>query len=217
LHPPPNLQSKNKPRQLDPILIPKTCQVGSTSTEKGRLAHGSASRHRLPSTVSLPLSSLLSSMPTIDQTANPTPMGTYADLHTEALSLLCMFPTSKQEPALALALLSHDYTACKTMFLDADWITPDLRRHVKSMFPSRDAIMSGTRVRDKIAFKNACSVHFKKGRIFSSPKQLKQVAALFLDKWGGQCSQHGKKIICYYHAPMKRKEKEGRPTSDRKA
>ena len=122
-----------------------------------------------------------------------------------------------KEPALALAQLSNDYTTCKTMFLDADWVTPDLRRHVESLFPSHHAIKSGTGVRDKTAFKDACSVLFATGRIFSSPTQLKQAASVFLDKWGVKCSQHGKKIVCYYHAPMKRKEKDGGLTSDRKA
>jgi hypothetical protein len=83
------------------------------------------------------------------------------------------------------------------------------------MTPS--TVNSGTRVRDKLAFMDACSVLFKKGRIFSSPKQLKQVASFFLDKWGGQCAQHGKKIIvCYYHAQMVKKDKEVKPTLNRK-
>jgi hypothetical protein len=109
-------------------------------------------------------------------------------------------------PSLALARSSGDYTVCKKLFSDSDWVTPDLRRHIETLFPSCDSINSGTRVRDKVAFMDACSVLFKKGRIFSSQLQLKQVATLFLDKWGGQCSKHGKKIVCYYHAPMANKK-----------
>jgi hypothetical protein len=150
-----------------------------------------------------------------NETHNPTPTVTYADHHADALTV--HVPDFKQ-PALASALLSNDYTPCKTMFADADWITPDLRLHVESLFPSQDAITTGTGVRDKLAFKEACTVLFKKGRIFSSPKQLKQVTALFLDKWGGQCSQHRrKKIVCYYHEAQKRTVKAGPLTSDRKA
>jgi hypothetical protein len=59
---------------------------------------------------------------------------------------------------------------------------------------------------------DACSVLFEKGRIFSSPLQLKQVATLFLDKWGVQCAKHGKKIVFYYHA-LDGKEGEGRQVS----
>jgi hypothetical protein len=63
----------------------------------------------------------------------------------------------------------------------------------------------------------ACTVLFKVGRIFSSPMQLKQAATLFLDKWGGQCAKHGKKIVCFYHAPMvKKKGKEDESNSNRK-
>jgi hypothetical protein len=64
---------------------------------------------------------------------------------------------------------------------------------------------------------DACSVLFKTGRIFSSSKQLKQVSTLCLDKWGGQCAQHRKKIVCFYHAPMSvKKEKEVEPSFNRK-
>jgi hypothetical protein len=63
---------------------------------------------------------------------------------------------------------------------------------------------------------DACSVLFEKGRIFSSPLQLKQVATLFLDKWGVQCAKHGKKIVFYYHALMVKKEKEDKLISNRK-
>jgi hypothetical protein len=112
--------------------------------------------------------------------------------------------------------LSGDYSVCKKIFHEADWVTPELRRHIENLFPSCDAINSGTRVRGKLAFVDACSVLFKKDRIFSSPKQLKQVASLFLDKWGGQYSQHGKKIVCYYHVPMVKKEKEVKPNLNRK-
>jgi hypothetical protein len=83
-------------------------------------------------------------MPTMDppnETANPTPMGTYADIHAEALTV--HVPDFK-EPVLTLALLSNDYMPCKTMFLDADWTTPDLCLHIESLFPSRDAIKNGT-------------------------------------------------------------------------
>jgi hypothetical protein len=110
-------------------------------------------------------------------------------------------------PALALARISGDYTVCKKIFHKADWVIPELRWHIENMFSCCDDINSDTRVRNKLAFMDACSVLFKKDRTFSSPKQLKQVVSLFLDKWGGQCSQHGKRIVCYYHAPMVKKEK----------
>jgi hypothetical protein len=155
----------------------------------------------------------MTTMDPSNETDNPTPMVTYTDHHADTLTVYV--PDFKQ-PALASALLSNNYTPCKTMFADADWITPDLRLNVESLFPSQDAITTGTRVRDKLAFKEACSVLFKKGRIFSSPKQLKQIATLFLDKWGGQCSQHGKKIVCYYHEVQKRTVKAVPLTSDRK-
>jgi hypothetical protein len=93
----------------------------------------------------------------------------------------------------------------------------DLHLRVKSLFPSQDAITTATGVRNTLAFKEACSILFKKGRVFSSPKQLRQVTALFLDKWGGQCSQHGKKLLCYYHEAQKRTVKSDPLTSDRKA
>jgi hypothetical protein len=120
-------------------------------------------------------------------------------------------------PALSTARLSGDYTVCQQLFSGADWLTPDLRRHIETLFPTCDAINSGTRVRDKVAFMEACTVLFKVGRIFSSPMQLKQAATLFLDKWGGQCAKHGKKIVCFYHAPMvKKKGKEDESNSNRK-
>jgi hypothetical protein len=54
---------------------------------------------------------------------------------------------------LSLALASGDFTSFKTIFLDSDWIvTPDLRPHVKSLFPALGAIKNGTGVRDKSAF-----------------------------------------------------------------
>jgi hypothetical protein len=122
----------------------------------------------------------MTTMDPSNETDNPTPTVTYADHHAAALTV--HVPDFKQ-PALALALLSNDYTPCKAMFADADWIThTDLRLHVQSLFPSQDAITTGTGVRDKLAFNEACSVLVKKGRVFSSPKQLRQVAALFLDK-----------------------------------
>jgi hypothetical protein len=142
-----------------------------------------------PSHSNLPFFSLTTTMDLSNEIHNPTPTATYPDHHADALTVHA--PDSKQ-PALASALLANDYTPCKTMFADADWINPELRLHVESLFPSQDAIMAGTGVCDKLAFKEACTVLFKKGRTFSSLKQLKQVTALFLDKWGGQCSQHGK-------------------------
>jgi hypothetical protein len=146
---------------------------------------------------------------------NPTRTTAYAEYLSETFTV--HVPDFKG-PALALARISGDYTVCKKIFHEADWVTLELRRHIENLYPSCDDINQGTRVRDKLAFTDACSVLFKKGRIFSSLKQLKQVASLFLDKWGGQCSQHGKKIVCYYHAPMatKEKEKESEPTSNRK-
>jgi hypothetical protein len=87
------------------------------------------------------------------------------------------------------------------MFLDTERITPKLHRHVESMFPGRGAIENGTGVPNKAAYQLACSVLFcsvlfKEGCIFASFKQLKQVATLFLDKWGvKKCVQHGKKIV----------------------
>jgi hypothetical protein len=36
--------------------------------------------------------------------------------------------------------------------------------------------------------------------------QLSQVVTIFLDKWGGQVSKHGKKFVCFYHAPMPKKK-----------
>jgi hypothetical protein len=72
-----------------------------------------------------------------NETDNTTLTVTHADHHVAALTV--HVPELKQ-PALASALLSNDYTPCKTMFADANWITPDLRLHVESLFPSQDAI-----------------------------------------------------------------------------
>jgi hypothetical protein len=135
----------------------------------------------------------------INANANPNPSMAYAAYLSETLTV--HVPDFKGTP-LSIARLSGDYTVCKKIFKEADWVTPSLRSHVEKFFPSRDAINSGTRVRDKVSFMDACFVLFKTGRIFSSPKQLKQVATIFLDKWGGQCVQHGKKIVCFYHKPM---------------
>jgi hypothetical protein len=38
-------------------------------------------------------------------------------------------------PALAMARLSGHYTVCKKIFSEADWVTQDLRRHIKLCFP----------------------------------------------------------------------------------
>jgi hypothetical protein len=67
-----------------------------------------------------------------------------------------------KDPTLSLAITSGDFEPCKNMFHDSDWITPDLRQYVKSLFPGRDAIYNGTGVRDTVAFKRACSIIFKK-------------------------------------------------------
>jgi hypothetical protein len=73
------------------------------------------------------------------------PTEAYADYHAEALTVhVHVF----KEHALASALLSNDYTPCKTMFLDANSITPDLRRHVESLFPSCDAMLEEWEIRE---------------------------------------------------------------------
>jgi hypothetical protein len=131
--------------------------------------------------------------------------------------LLTVHVPDFKEPTISVARLSGDYTVCKKIFSEADWVTPDLRRLIETLFPTGDAINSGTRVRDKVAFMNACTILFKEGRIFSSPMQLKQVATVFLDKWGSQCAKHGKKIVCYYHSPMvQKKGNEDESNSNRK-
>jgi hypothetical protein len=69
-----------------------------------------------------------------------------------------------KDPALSLALSSGDLAPCKTMFLNSNWITPDLRRHVESLvLPALGVIKNGAGVRDEGAFQEACSVIFKEG------------------------------------------------------
>jgi hypothetical protein len=47
----------------------------------------------------------------------------------------------------------------------------------------------------------------KKDAYLTLPNILKQAATLFLDKWGVKCAQHGHKIVCFFHEPMKTKKK----------
>ena len=120
-------------------------------------------------------------MDTDDNNHNPNLLSGYSEHLPE--TLIVHVPDFKG-PALAQAKSSGVYTVCKKVFSDSDWVIPDLRRHIENLFPSCDAIHRETRVRDKVAFMDACSVLFKKGRI-SSPMRLSQVVTVFLDKWGG--------------------------------
>jgi hypothetical protein len=87
----------------------------------------------------------------------------------ELSDLLTVHEPDFKGPALSTARLSGDYTVCQQLFSGADWLTPDLRRHIERLFPTCDVINSGTRVRDKVAFMEACTALFEVGRIFSSP------------------------------------------------
>jgi hypothetical protein len=75
-----------------------------------------------------------------------------------------------KDPALSLAITSGDFEPCKQNLHDSNWMTPDLRQHVESLFPGRDAIDNGTGVRDTVAFKRVCSIIFEKGRVYASSK-----------------------------------------------
>jgi hypothetical protein len=112
-----------------------------------------------------------------------------------------------EDAAISLAITSGDFSPCKKLFLESNWITSKLRCHVKTLFPKPGEIDIGTGVRDTQAFQNACAILFHEGRIFVSTKQLRQVATLFLEKWSVRCVQHGKKIVCYYHLPMTNNKK----------
>jgi hypothetical protein len=103
------------------------------------------------------------------------------------------FPDFK-DAALSLAITSRDFAPCKKLFLDSNWITPELRRNVERFCPGRGEIDHGTGVRDTNALQKACAVLFQEGHIFASAKQLKQVTTLFLEKWSVKCVQHGKKL-----------------------
>jgi hypothetical protein len=112
-----------------------------------------------------------------------------------------------KDPALSLALSSGDFISCKNMFLNSDcWTTPDLRCHAESMFPAPGAIGNDTGVRDKAAFQQVCSVLFKEGHIFASPKQLNRAATLFLDKWGVKCVFNmGRRLFASFTNPRQRR------------
>jgi hypothetical protein len=100
-------------------------------------------------------------------------------------------------PALAMARLSGDYTVCKKLFLEADWVTQDLRRHIETLFPSCDAINSGTRVRDKVAFMDACSVLFEKGRISPPPCNSSRLRHYFLTSGVSSVPNMGRRLYVF--------------------
>jgi hypothetical protein len=60
---------------------------------------------------------------------NPNPLMAYADHLAE---MLTVYVPDFKAPTVALATSSGDFTFCKKMFLEADWVTPDLCSHVES-------------------------------------------------------------------------------------
>jgi hypothetical protein len=80
----------------------------------------------------------MTTMDPSNETDNTTPTVTYAD--HDAAALTVHIPDFKQ-PALASALLSSDYTPCKTMFADADWIT-----HLALLFSKSIWVATGCEV-----------------------------------------------------------------------
>ena len=100
---------------------------------------------------------------------------------------------------------SQAYDEARNFLSKQNWITRDLLAHVEKFFPEEGDITPGSGIRNLVAFKTACSILFREGRIYASCQQLSQVATLFLDKWGAKSVILGKKIACYYHKPQTNK------------
>jgi hypothetical protein len=98
---------------------------------------------------------------TTNQHISPNPVGHVPDAPDIPAPLVVHVPDFK-DPALLLAITSGDFEPCKNFFLDSDWITPNLRRHVESLFPGREAIDNGTGVRDMVSFLNELALFSSK-------------------------------------------------------
>jgi hypothetical protein len=108
---------------------------------------------------------------------------------------------------LSLAPSSGNFASCKMMFLDSDWMTPTFVATWRASFlPRVQLIMTLGSVTRQLSNLQVCSALFEEGHMFASHKQLRQVASLFLNKWRVKCTHHGKKILCFFHEPMRKKK-----------
>jgi hypothetical protein len=87
-------------------------------------------------------------------------------------------------------------TLSKNM-LKRDWLTPDLRLEIQSLFPeAHEKDDSG--LRNHESYERKISILFPPGRVFASFTQLVQASKLFLDAWAIQKVHQSKKITCHY-------------------
>jgi hypothetical protein len=111
-----------------------------------------------------------------------------------------------KDPELSLTLSSGDFAPCKTMFLDSDWMTPDLHRHIKSMFPALGVIENDTRVRDKELSRSLFHAMQRRTNLRLSSQTAEASSDVVPRQMGSECVQHGKKIVWFFHKPMRKKK-----------